>query len=606
MDVGKPFVRDMFHPERQLSAPLYQRAYVWKKEKQWMPLWADICKQAQRLLDGHDDYVPHFLGAVVLLQLRSQTGRPDARLIVDGQQRLTTLQLLLRAFFDVLPDRDEYAEYRRKIERQLFNEFAYGEDRFKLRPTNKDREPYRAVMTAGSPGALRKWPWTHPNLFDSQIVHCYLYFHEAIAGWIELDGPESAKRCDRLLSAVGEKLRLVAIDIDKDDDPQMVFETLNARGTRLQASDLVKNLLFRRVLNEGVDADVMYDRYWRTFEEEGGGGWWDTEVGRGLQRQTRIDLYLHHYLSLERKDEVDARELFREYQKFMEYAGERPAEQYMAEFRRYADHFRRFLTLQDESREGRFFHHLAIMDTTAAFPLLLWLYEWTRDRQDVAEARTAILGDLESFLVRRMICRLQPKSYGRLFLNILKALSQSGDLSRQAFGKLLLDEKGDSGRWPDNTEFGKAWLDNAVYGNIAQARLQMVLRELDSALQQRKTEEVQLPKNLTIEHVLPQDWQEFWPLPHREGENTEDLLQRRQTRDHLKHTIGNLTLLTQSLNSDVSNGPFAQKKKAILQHSAINLNRAFLTDATSWDEDSILRRGKDLFAVACRVWPFPA
>lgn len=134
----------------------------------------------------------------------------------------------------------------------------------------------------------------------------------------------------------------------------------------------------------------------------------------------------------------------------------------------------------------------------------------------------------------------------------------------------------------------------------------LTVPEVDAALHDRRTENYRLlPRGLTVEHILPQEWEDNWPLPQKEGENPEEYVERRQRRNHLLHTIGNVTLLTQPLNSTISNAPYERKKAKILEHSAVNLNR-FLQDMDHWDEACIWQRGIDLCEVAKVIWPYPA
>jgi len=147
----------VFGYERQLFAPLFQRPYVWDKEKQWEPLWNDIKTIAENLVQGNEDVKPHFLGAIVLDQLRVPVDKPDARSMIDGQQRLTTMQVFLAAFRDLCRDKPELKRLSKRIERLMFNDDVKEDiDRFKVWPTNVDRLIYRVVMTARSPHEVRR------------------------------------------------------------------------------------------------------------------------------------------------------------------------------------------------------------------------------------------------------------------------------------------------------------------------------------------------------------------------------------------------------------------------------------------------------------------
>lgn len=294
--------------DRQLFAPLFQRPYVWKRDEQWAPLWNDIRQLAERLCacsqeqDAHK-VKPHFLGAVVLDQYRVSIGKPDARSIIDGQQRLTTLALFMAAFRDCLR-RDEkfqqkYDRQARKLEKLLFNEDVTDSvDRYKVLPTTIDKPPYTAVMDAGSLQALQAKGELGIVDLAARVPQAYIYFHEAIADWLDepTDEAGSLIRVESLSNALRDKIRIVVIDMDEQDDAQAIFETLNARGTPLLPSDLIKNFLFRQAQAEQADLDHLYKDHWQEFEKDD--AFWRHVVGIGHAKRPRIDLYLQHYLTL--------------------------------------------------------------------------------------------------------------------------------------------------------------------------------------------------------------------------------------------------------------------------------------------------------------------
>jgi hypothetical protein len=191
-----------------------------------------------------------------------------------------------------------------------------------------------------------------------------------------------------------------------------------------------------------------------------------------------------------------------------------------------------------------------------------------------------------------------------LFLDLVAELSEKGEYSQGGVRDFLRRQTSDSGRWPEDGEFLNAWLGQPLYQAITRPRLRIVLTALDAALHNRLTERYTLKKGLTVEHLLPQHWEEHWPLPVREGEDVPEVAERKRLRNNLLHTVGNLTLLTESLNPLVSNGPFFQKKKEILRHSALNLNR-FVIEEEQWNEERIIARGQHLFQVVRRIWPYP-
>lgn len=277
----------------------------------------------------------------------------------------------------------------------------------------------------------------------------------------------------------------------------------------------------------------------------------------------------------------------------------------MRSLKRNGDYFKHFLTATQENLEGLFYHRLKIMDTTTVFPFLLGLYEDFEDKNKDSKEKEAILTSLESYLIRRMICRLTTKNYNRFFLDLLDELKTSGEFGYERVSRFLSKQTSDTSRWPSNNEFREAWLNVPIYHAINRPRLRMILVALDKGLEASKTEPYVLKDNLTVEHLMPQLWKDHWPIPEIDGESYEEKNLRMERRNQLIQTIGNLFYLTKSLNPYVSNGPFDKKKKSILEHSAININRTFLANADTWSEDRILERSERLFDVALKTWPGP-
>jgi transposase len=215
-----------------------------------------------------------------------------------------------------------------------------------------------------------------------------------------------------------------------------------------------------------------------------------------------------------------------------------------------------------------------------------------------------IVTDLESYLVRRMVCDLGTKNYNRFFLSMLQKLRGSTDpISRATIQQMLLAPDGSAGEWPDDKKFARAWLERPLYDTLKPMRCSMLLEAVDRAMRTSKQEAVTINGRLTVEHVLPQQWAPpAWPEPPADvGNDDETAIER---RGRLLHSLGNLTLLTQELNSSVSNGPFAAKRPEIAKQSVLRLNTYF-QDATTWDEDEIAKRGDKLLEHAKRIWPRP-
>ena len=623
MDANSINIQKIFEQTIRYHIPLFQRPYVWTEEDNWRPLWDDVRNLSERMLRNGSVH-PHFLGAIVLDQLKAATGTIELRQVIDGQQRLTTIQLFLAALRDVCRSKgiDRYASRFTKLTLNDESWVDRAEEEFKVWPTNRDREEFGVTLKAGSPEAIRRHYSAPPDAqhVGHRIPNAYIYFYNTTLHWLE-NGDEDdltsnhpdttlEERLDALWAVVQGKLLLVAIDLDDDDDAQIIFETLNARGTRLLPADLVKNYLFHEAENQKLPIEVLYEKHWREFDDE----FWRHEVRLGRIKRPRIDIFLQHYLTLVTNDDVTVGHVFGVFKHFAENPGssalvslegtvKHDAAQYLRHLAEYGAVFRGFSSSDISPRVNLFFRRLDAIDTVTVYPFLLEAFRVLKGREQYNELH-AILVVLESFLVRRMICGLTPKNYNRLFLDLVRHTEKSGEFSAANVSEFLLRSTGDSGRWPDNEEFRQVWMNNPFYRSLSRYKQRTVLEALDSMFDTAKSEDIPLPGNLTIEHLMPQSWFEHWPLPLDNPDNPIEKQEKSDMRNKLLQTIGNLTLITGKLNPSISNSGWERKRPEILKFSRLNLNRYF-HDAVTWGEEAIRRRGELLFDKAIVIWPYP-
>jgi uncharacterized protein DUF262/uncharacterized protein DUF1524 len=596
VEAGPRSVKVIFEQDRRLVVPLFQRPYVWTREDQWEPLWGDIRRLAERVLSGKEVRA-HFLGAIVLDQVRKPTGHVETRTVIDGQQRLTTLQLFLEAFSDFCQARSD-ERHGKALLKLTRNSDPLSEDKdedFKVWPTNADQDHFRRVMNVASPQELLREYGKKDSAAEvgRPIADAYLFFYSMIDEWVGSDKAAVSGRIAALYSAIREHLQMVVIDLGRDDDAQMIFETLNARGTPLLPSDLIKNFLFHELQKEGHTLESLYAKYWRKFDEDD--EYWREEVGRGHARRHRIDIFLQHYLTLRSEDEVEVGHLYSKFRDFVR-DGSTGARQHLEDLQKYATIFRSFSNFKPQTREGRFFARLELLDVGTAYPFLLELFNrFGDDNEAVGET----LAWLESWLVRRMVCQLNTRAYNQFFITLLKKLKGGADGLSDRIKAVLLASDAESNRWPNDKDFRRAWTETPVYWDIVRQRVRLILEALELALHSAKTEKVTLDETLTIEHVMPQGWRRHWPLP--DDDNDEEAAEE---RERLIQTLGNLTLLTKRLNPSVSNGPWKTKRAELRKHSVLKLN-VDVIDHGEWDEDTIRERGVALFEIAKKIWPLP-
>ena len=593
MKVDKLPLNRVFDRTERLEAPLFQRPYVWEREQNWEPLWGTIRTVAEARL-GNESHRKCFLGELVLDQLETPLSQIHARQIIDGQQRLTTFQMVLAAARDLCGALGErrFSQAFRKLTDNDVPLSDNPDDIFKVWPTNADRRVFRDTMTAGNKRDILALAFN-----DALIPQAYLYFYNLLQEWLgDPEQPGFLPKLDALHQSLREDLHLVIIDLESEDDPQEIFETLNALGTPLLPADLIKNYLFRMAQTQGLDPERLNAQYWSRFDREI--SFWREEVRQGRLKRPRYDMFVRHYLTLMLKEDVSAGQLFKGFKQYASREPERPASELMQEFRCYGYIYRSFETYADDSREGTFFYRLEQLDTSTVFPLLLEVlrrFSGPEHREELDQ----ILTDLESFLVRRSICQLTSKNYNHLFLELLRNADVG---SAKSIRQWLLSSSTETSRWPDDVEFEKSWINIDFYRKVKRSKVRMILEALNDACFTNKTEKVRTERQLTIEHLMPQQWEQHWPLTSFSGNFPLDIAT--EFRNEYVNKIGNLTLLTKSLNPAISNGPWESKRREILRHSAIHLNRAFL-EADTWDEEAILNRTKMLFGHALKIWPCP-
>jgi len=635
VETNKTALFDLFRRERQYCVPLFQRPYVWSHQKQWEPLWNDILDRSKAVLDhrgsGHRALVVrnHFLGAIVTRRLDVFGQHIDAAEVIDGQQRLTTLQIVIAAFHDFL--RNLPGEEGAKLARVAGdlgaltrNAGVLGGEKevYKVWPTNADREVFEKVVTAGSPDEVkarfklvrRKYqrkPDPRPRLAEA-----YLYFHDAIDSFCREtdDGGDLGlePRAHALYEALRRHVLLVHIELQDDDDPQVIFESLNARGEPLLPSDLIRNFVFMRAGAQDQNPDALYKSWWSHYDEElapfqqqGEDRFWKQMDRQGRLRRPRLDLFVYHYLQSLIGEEFSIGHLYQAFRDWWE-AGEeeRQVEHELRRMRAHSDVFARLAVPREGDPLATFAGRLAVLDTSTIYPVLLYLLVGAGDRVSPDEV-DGILVDLESFLVRRMVCGLTTKSYNKLFVGLLRRLRDADRIERSIVQSFLMEGSGPAVMWPDDATLRRSWLTRAVYPELKAHRVSMVLHAINRQLHTSKQEPIRYTGSLSIEHVMPVEWPTAWPPPVEAESPVEDQESAVDRRNRLIHSFGNLTLLTQALNSSISNGPFKAKRPEIAEQSLIRMN-AWFQRVDGWDEDRILARGEALFDTACAVWPRPA
>jgi hypothetical protein len=617
-------VQQVFQDRRQYLVPFYQRAYVWNKDDQWEPLWNDIADKAETRTKG-DTPAPHFLGAIVLEpQARRSLRGVESYHIIDGQQRLTTLQYLLAAIAMAARETDQ-AGLSLLIDGCVWNpnpetmENAAIE-RFKVWPTFRDRTPYRTAMESQTRAELRG---NFPSSFTQseslrkvgiehpQAMEAIWYFREQIETWLG-DGQE--RSLEQIAEAVMRDLRLVSISLDPDDDAQVIFETLNGRGAELHATDLIRNFIFMRADKDRADGAALYDSLWSPFE----GAFWTDDQRRGRLKKPRLEWFFQSALQAELGDGVDIGRLYTDYRKFG--MGQRtpiPAAEQLQLLNAYAENYTQFTSGSGTAPIAQFGKRMASWDAAPTHALVLRVASLGMPAED----ENSIYYNIMSYLVRRAICGLTPKNYNNVFLQLLKRFRE-GDATASAFHAALAALDGAASRWPLDEEFRNAWMNAPVHNRLGDiGRIRTCLAQIENGMRSRRTEEAfTLPEGLLdVDHIMPDRWYDHWPLAGKPvmkeeadaaalsslfGETQSARAAAISQREKLKATFGNLTLVHYGVNRSLQHAAFPSKRTALFRESNLHLNRE-LMQLEQWDEDGITQRGRTMFDVALRIWPGP-
>lgn len=583
----------IFSLPQRLLVPLFQRPYVWEEEEQWVPLWSDIRRMAELRLLVPSSQATHFLGAVVVQAQDGQLGALQASNIIDGQQRLTTLQLLMDAAGAVLESggQDTLAGQLGSLTHNQDNFVPPGESRLKIRHTNRDQAAFDEVMESEP-------PVVHEDLKHarSKIVRAHAYFTGAVAGWVgSSDAPEYLPRASALVGVLTHGLQLVAINLTASENSQEIFETLNARGTPLTAADLIKNFVFQRLASEGADTRHAYAEQW-PFDTR----FWETEVSAGRYRVSRGSLFLNQWLISRVGDEIGPQQTFTRFKGYVEHDSGQTMTALLPSIKEQADQYEAWTqAAEDKDRSlgpvEMSVYRMKANELELLKPLLIWLQAPGRDLpQPVIDS---VVAAAESWIMRRMLLRLTTSDLGRVVADIVRIYNDTpaGELADRVTSHLTRLNVS-STYWPGDEEIRTALRDEAVYRRFRTPRLRILLEALEDHYR-AATNQPQVPRRgYPVEHLLPQKWQDNWPV---------DSLEAELGRSSHVHRLGNLTLLTTSLNSKVSNGPWAQKREALQEHDTLLLNSRLLKGAPAWDEPAIQARTDELVDTLLGIWQVP-
>ena len=606
-------LKSVFSDNHRYEIPMFQRPYVWGAEREWAPLWQDVSAAAEGVVhdmlseEWPEEPPRYFLGSIVVKAIQRNPQRMDGSSLIDGQQRLTTLQVLLaaaRAVATTLTAETAAGRFGAWVENDGATVHEnFPDDRHKLWPLPQDRAEYLWAVRPPSDTS----PCPDP---DHQICRARTWFEEAIAEWATSQvGQQAGDRLTALHSALNDRMQVAMITLEKTDNAQVIFEALNHRGVELSQSDLIKNLLFRLLEDQGQrkEAESLLVNHWLPLDSRR----WREDVTSGRITRNRLDVVLAYWLTIQRQAVVSVEHLFDEFKLWL-VAGENDAAEVIKSIRVHADLYDS-LVGHPPSRDVReLVDHIVATKTNTAWPLLLSVFEEARA---VPQSQRKIAVDsIGSFLMRRGICGLTTKDYNNIFVSALKAVvSADPAAAGSALRDYLASLNAESRRWPSDSEFFGALIGTNFYG-LSKPRIRAFFAGLENSLRDAHAEDRSAiearTSTLNIEHVMPQSWKTHWPLPATG--DTDTLTER---RERAVSAAGNLTLTNGRLNSKMRHAAWSTKRTALAAKSTflITTTSILASPAASvlpdydgdWDEDAIEKRTLWLTKLALAKWTRP-
>lgn len=547
MDAGATTLLGFFEENQnnQFVIPIYQRVYSWEKE-QCEQLWDDIIK-----IGGNDKMNGYFIGSILYVLDGNTHSSP--LLIIDGQQRLTTITLLLIALRN--HSNDEYK--RKKIESYLINSNKDGDKKFRLILSESDKDTLLSLIDKNK----RK-----PSEPSVKIMENFKLFEK----WIS----ENTDKLETIFKGL-EKFMIVWIALEKGkDDPQLIFESMNSKGIELTQTDLIRNYIIMETETEEKQKD-FYNGYWRAMEED------------FKQNETLFNRFVRHYLTIKTGKIPNIKKV---YEAFKDYQQERgiETEVLLQDLQKYCGYFCQIAFKKEADKDlNKALSFLVDLERDVVYPYILEIYSDYSDGVLSKRDFIPIIALTESYICRRTVCGLDTNSLNKIFPSFTKKIDKNQYLESIKAHFLSLEKT--TGKFPKDSEFKDSLITIDFYHFKKNKYFLERLENFD-------TKEPVDTQKCSTEHIMPQTLTPEWQKDL--GENFEAI------HEKYLHTIGNLTLT--GYNSEYSNNSFREKRdiEKGFKQSSLKLNQS-LKDLESFGEKKIEKRASDLADWALKIWTYP-
>ena len=566
LQAGETTLNKLLNTSRQFIVPIFQRNYSWQKS-QYEQLWFDILR-ASKFKEKQN----HFIGSIVYIDMGTPAGRPQQLLLIDGQQRLTTISILLCAIKDYVQKFNLETKLINlaKIKNQfLYNSDEIDEDRYKLLLNVQDKETYiklidNTIFTVNKPA--------------TNIIKCYEFFYEHIEDFIKQDG-----QIDEIYAGIF-KLSLVSISLDKDsDNPQMIFESMNSTGKDLSQTDLLRNYLLMDLTPEKQTR--LYKTYWKPMEELFGEDIYKNDVNK-------FDYFIRDFLTL-KSDTGHICKINNVYENFKRYYLDNNCEKFavLKDLFTYAKYYACIDLLQEKDDELKlYWQKFKKLDSHVVYPFLLNLYDDYSCQILIKEDFKKILQVVISYLWRRAICEIPTNSLSKTFATLYQAVDKD-DYVNSVIKAFVF--KSSYKRFPSDYEVREKLQTKDIY----HFRLRKYLLEALENYYHKEPIDLNTA-NYTIEHIMPQNIEHNLLWQQMLGEDWQEV------HSLYLHTLGNLTIT--GYNAEMSNKSFGEKVngESGFKHSHLKLNES-IAQSDVWNKKAIQRRTNILTDIILKIWKYP-
>lgn len=566
LQAGETTLNKLLNTSRQFIVPIFQRNYSWQKS-QYEQLWFDILR-ASKFKEKQN----HFIGSIVYIDMGTPAGRPQQLLLIDGQQRLTTISILLCAIKDYVQKFNLETKLINlaKIKNQfLYNSDEIDEDKYKLLLNVQDKETYiklidNTIFTVNKPA--------------TNIIKCYEFFYEHIEDFIKQDG-----QIDEIYAGIF-KLSLVSISLDKDsDNPQMIFESMNSTGKDLSQTDLLRNYLLMDLTPEKQTR--LYKTYWKPMEELFGEDIYKNDLNK-------FDYFIRDFLIL-KSDTGHICKINNVYENFKRYYLDNNCEKFavLKDLFTYAKYYACIDLLQENDNELKlYWQEFKKLDSHVVYPFLLKLYDDYSRQILIKEDFKKILQVVISYLWRRAICEIPTNSLSKTFATLYQAVDKE-DYVNSIIKAFVF--KSIYKRFPSDYEVREKLQTKDIY----HFRLRKYLLEALENYYHKEPIDLNTA-NYTIEHIMPQNIEHNLSWQQMLGEDWQEV------HSLYLHTLGNLTIT--GYNAEMSNKSFWEKVngESGFKHSHLKLNES-IAQCDVWNKKSIQRRTNILTDIILKIWKYP-